>query len=493
MKKFKLVLPLLAAFALVAAACGSDDDDADGAIPATTTTAAPTTTAADTGSQTEAPTTTAADTGGGEAPTTTAADTGGGEAPTTTAAAPTTTAPPTAPPTASAMSCGSNTPDGQLPQGVDTDNGVLKIGTVQPVGGAALVAGIELLGGLKVAVDEVNANGGIDGCMIEMVDYNSQYEVEELVNQTRRLIDSDEVWAILSPADSRAIPGTFDFLEESGVPMWAPISPPFEEERQEVYWLASSRTAQAQICIDYFNEQGIKNVAIIAASNPLGEEVSAGVNAQAPVHGMTVVTEETVESASEVVQPAVLNIISTNAEAIVAGVDNIQNALILQTLAENGSDALLCSDQGAAGTGGDNAVGPAGEAADGFLGALQVQLPTTDSPIPNQWRPLRDAYCEQISEECNAPNFSLQTYLHAISFFEVIDRLDGDLSWDAFHSAAESLRDNPIDMRGAMPDIRCGPRDGGGHFCAAGAGLSRYDFATETWTQIRDFQAPAGS
>ena len=465
MKKLKLVLPLFAALALVAAACGSSDDDST-----TATTAAP-----------EAPTTTAA--AEPEAPTTTAA--AEPEAPTTTAAA--------EPPPPSPISCGSNTPDGQLPQGVDTDNGVLRIGTVQPVGGAAVVAGIELLGGLKVAVDEVNANGGIDGCMIEMIDYNSQYEVEELVNQTRRLIDSDEVWAILSPADSRAIPGTFDFLEESGVPMWAPISPPFEEDRQEVYWLASSRTAQAQICVDYFNEQGISNVAIIAATNPLGEEVKAGVTMQAPVHGMDIVAEETVESASEVVQPAVLNIIDTDAEAIVAGVDNIQNALILQTLEENGSDALLCSDQGAAGTGGQNAVGPAGEAADGFLGALQVQLPDTDSPILNNWRPLRDAYCASISEECQAPNFSLQTYLHAISFFEVIDRLDGNLSWEAFHSTAESLRDNPIDMQGAMPNIRCAARDGGGHFCAAGAGLSRYDFASETWIQIREFQAPSGS
>ena len=485
MKKLKLVLPLFAALALVAAACGSSDDST-----ATTTTApaSPTTTA-----EPEAPTTTAAPEEP-EAPTTTAApDTP--EAPTTTAApeepeAPTTTAAPEPP--SPSMACASNTPGGQLPQGVDADNGILKIGTVQPVGGAALVAGIELLGGLKVAVDEVNANGGIDGCMIEMVDYNSQYEVEELVNQTRRLIDSDEVWAILSPADSRAIPGTFDFLAESGVPMWAPISPPFEEDRQEVYWLASSRTAQAQICVDYFNEQGVSKVAIIAATNPLGEEVKAGVTMQAPVHGMEIVAEESVESASEVVQPAVLNIIGTDAEAIVAGVDNIQNALILQTLAENGSDALLCSDQGAAGTGGQNAVGPAGADADGFLGALQVQLPDTDSPILNNWRPLRDAYCATISEECNAPNFSLQTYLHAISFFEVIDRLDGNLSWEAFHSTAESLRDNPIDMQGAMPNIRCAERAGGGHFCAAGAGLSRYDFASETWIQIREFRAPEG-
>ena len=384
--------------------------------------------------------------------------------------------------------CGGNT-TGDLPQGVDSENGVLKIGTVQPVGGAAVVAGIELLGGIKIAVDEINANGGIDGCMIELVDYNSQYEVEELINQTRRMIDRDGVWAILSPADSRALPGTFDFLAESGVPMWAPISPPFEIERQEVYWLASSRTEQARICVDHFHDLGFSTVATIGATNPLGEEVIAGVEIQAPINGMEIVAQETVESASEIVGPAVLNVIASGAEGIVAGVDNIQNALILQILAENNSDALLCSDQGAAGSGGQNAVGPAEEAADGFLGALQVALPDTDSPLMSQWRALRNAYCDSISDECRAPNFSEQTYLHSITFFEVIDRLDGDLSWDNFHAVAENLGNDPI-VTGAMPPIACGPRADGGHACASGAGLSEYDYETETWTQIREFQAP---
>ena len=384
--------------------------------------------------------------------------------------------------------CGGNT-TGDPPQGVDSENGVLKIGTVQPVGGAAVVAGIELLGGIKIAVDEINANGGIDGCMIELVDYNSQYEVEELINQTRRMIDRDGVWAILSPADSRAIPGTFDFLAESGVIMWAPISPPFEIERQEVYWLASSRTEQARICVDHYHDLGLTKVATIGATNPLGEEVVAGVEIQAPINGMEIVAQETVESASEIVGPAVLNVIASGAEGIVAGVDNIQNALILQILAENNSNALLCSDQGAAGSGGQNAVGPAEEAADGFLGALQVALPDTDSPLMSQWRALRTAYCDSISDECRAPNFSEQTYLHSITFFEVIDRLDGDLSWDNFHAVAENLRSNPIET-GAMPPIACGPRADGGHACASGAGLSVYNYETQTWEQIREFQAP---
>ena len=60
--------------------------------------------------------------------------------------------------------CAANTPDGT--RGVDKEAGVITIGTSQPFTGRAAVAGEGLLAGVQMAVDEVNANGGIDGCNV---------------------------------------------------------------------------------------------------------------------------------------------------------------------------------------------------------------------------------------------------------------------------------------------------------------------------------------
>ena len=62
--------------------------------------------------------------------------------------------------------CGYAT-EGDVP-GIDKENGIFKIGTSQPFTGRAAVAGEALLGGLQMAVDELNENGGIDGCMFEL-------------------------------------------------------------------------------------------------------------------------------------------------------------------------------------------------------------------------------------------------------------------------------------------------------------------------------------
>ena len=68
------------------------------------------------------------------------------------------------------------------------------------------------------------------------------------------------------------------------------------------------------------------------------------------------------------------------------------------------------------------------EAANGYLGALQVALPDSQAPFVQNWSALWDAY-DGPGKEGGAPNFSLQTYSIAAAFFELVDRLDGDYSY----------------------------------------------------------------
>ena len=70
-----------------------------------------------------------------------------------------------------------------------------------------------------------------------------------------------------------------------------------------------------------------------------------------------------------------------------------------------------------------------------------------------------------------------------------MDRLEGDYSYDNFHAVAETLVDDPITVP-SIPPVACGPLPGG-HSCASGAGVAVYDAETESWTQVRPFQAAA--
>jgi len=390
-------------------------------------------------------------------------------------------------------SCAANTPEGT--PGIDAAGGTIKIGTSQPFTGRAAVAGEGLLGGIIMAVDEVNANGGIDGCMFELVWEDDRFEIEQMVTNVRKMIEEDGVWAMVGTAGSQAIPSTYPAIEGAGTPLWGPVSPA-DQDIQQVYLTNSTRTEQGRICIDYFAEQGVTTVAAIGQDNELGEEAFAAIELQAPVHGMEIVAQEEVEVLSDLVAPAVLAVIESEAGGVLTALDGTQNALVMDQFFEAGFSPLMCSDQGSAGAGGATAVGLANpEAADGYLGALQGSLTDSTDPFVINWAEQWEAY-DGPGAETAASNFSLQTYSITQSFFALIDRLDGDYSYDNFHAVSESLVSDPINIP-SMPTIACGPLPGG-HSCAAGAGVSVYNAFDDpdgdgvgTWVQVRDFMVAA--
>ncbi|MDE0116254.1 MAG: ABC transporter substrate-binding protein [bacterium] len=457
MSKLLKVLALLFAVALVAAACGNDDDEGGDAAPAPVATEAPAPAADDMPEEDMAD----------DMPEEDMAD--------------------DMPEEDMATGCGYAT-EGDM-RGIDKENGVVTIGSSQPFTGRAAVAGEGLIAGIIIAVEEVNANGGIDGCTFELVWEDDRFEIEQMVTNVRKMIEQDNVWAFVGTAGSQAIPSTYPDIEAAGTPLWGPVSPA-DQDIQEVYLTNPTRTEQGRICIDHFAEQGATKVAAIGQDNELGEEAFNAIDMQAPVHGMEIVAKEEVEVLSDAVAPAVLSVIDSGADAVLTALDGTQNGLVLDQFHEAGFDPLVCSDQGSAGAGGQTTVGLAvPEAADGYLGALQGALPDSDMDFVQHWLGMWEAY-DGPGAESLAPNFSLQTYSISRAFFELFDRLEGDYSYENFHATAEAMADDPI-LIPAMPVLACGPLPGG-HGCASGAGIAEYDAETMTWAQVREFLPPVG-
>lgn len=363
----------------------------------------------------------------------------------------------------------------------------VKLGTTLPITGVAATAGLGLVAGVQIALDEANANGGVDGRTFELVALDDGFDPPRLVANARRLIEEEGVYAMASPAGSQALPGIWDFVADAGTVVWGPVSPQ-DPQIQQTYILGPGRGEQLRICTDYAAEQGLTKIGLIGQDNELGEEGNGGVEAGVEANGLEYVGFERVEVLSQDVSSAVQNLRSAGAEAIMLATDNVQAALVMQETDKLGYDVLLCADNGGGGTGGPNSVGPAGAAADGFIGALQVELPTNlDNEAVAAWDTLAEAYTGQGSD-AKKTNFSLQTYYYTRALLEVFDRMEGDYAYDNFHAVAEATVDEPIDL-GALPTIACGPLPDG-HKCAAGAALAEYDVANEEWTVIRDFQAP---
>jgi branched-chain amino acid transport system substrate-binding protein len=367
----------------------------------------------------------------------------------------------------------------EAPPGIDDET--IRVGTTLPISGTAALAGQGLLAGIELAVEEANANGGVNGRQLELVALDDGFDIPRNVANMRRLVEEEGVYAILSPAGSQALPGSWELIEETNTIVWGPVSPA-DPQLPSVFILGPSRTEQLRIGFDYMVEQGVTKIALIGQDNELGAEGEAAVESGLEAHpDVELVASEKVEPRSQDVNSAVLSARDAGAEGILLATDNTQAALVLQQVQSLGMEVIVVSDNGAGGTGGPNMVDAAGDAAEGFIGGLQVALPTSDEPSVVAWRELAEA----SDKEQAVSNFSLQTYSYTRGFIDLLTGLGDDMSYESFIAAAEST---PIETNGLSPNIVCGPLPDG-HSCAQGAALAQY--SDGEWAVIRDFGPPS--
>ena len=77
------------------------------------------------------------------------------------------------------------------------DSDTIKIGGVFPLSGPVAVYGIEAKNGIELAIEEINAAGGVNGKMLELVGEDDEGSPEKSVNVYKKLVTKDKVEYII--------------------------------------------------------------------------------------------------------------------------------------------------------------------------------------------------------------------------------------------------------------------------------------------------------
>lgn len=88
----------------------------------------------------------------------------------------------------------------------------IKIGLLAPLTGPAAADGLSVQNSVKLAVERVNAEGGLLGGKVEVVSYDDRMDPKDAVALARKLIEQDKVVAIVAgsySAPSRAVAPIF--------------------------------------------------------------------------------------------------------------------------------------------------------------------------------------------------------------------------------------------------------------------------------------------
>ena len=107
-------------------------------------------------------------------------------------------------------------------QGI-TDQEIV-IGTHMDLSGPIKSWGVPATNGMKLAVDQVNATGGINGRKLRLVNEDDGYDPKKAVLQTQKLIELDKVFAIVSAMGSATTLAPLPLVQNAGLLHLFPIT-----------------------------------------------------------------------------------------------------------------------------------------------------------------------------------------------------------------------------------------------------------------------------
>jgi branched-chain amino acid transport system substrate-binding protein len=119
----------------------------------------------------------------------------------------------------------------QLPAAAQTkvtDQGIsateIVIGTHQDLSGPIKFWGVPVSNGMKMAVEEINAAGGIHGRKIKLVLEDSGYDPKRAVLASQKMVERDKVFAMVGAMGSPTVLAAQDILFDAGVLQLFPLT-----------------------------------------------------------------------------------------------------------------------------------------------------------------------------------------------------------------------------------------------------------------------------
>ena len=223
------------------------------------------------------------------------------------------------------------------------------IGFIGPLTGDNANYGIRCSNAARLAIDEINAAGGIDGKQLALIAENSLGTVDGAIAAYEKLVYSDNVCAIIGPVFTSPALAVAQRCYEDGIVMVSPSATHKDVTSvgDYVYRTVPSDSLQSEVAAHYFYEVlGYRNIACLYAMNDYSQGLATGVEEIFTELGGTVSAMETCMVGDKDFRTQLGVIANTDAEAIYIPNYTVEDAQILEQAYQLGMDLPFLSSDG---------------------------------------------------------------------------------------------------------------------------------------------------
>ena len=325
----------------------------------------------------------------------------------------------------------------------DTQRGVtdteILVGTITDLSGVTAVQGVNNANAVRLAFDEVNEKGGINGRKIHYIVEDNQYQVPRTVQAINKLINNDGVFFTIEDGGTPMNNATFPMAIEKNVPKLLPLSAarsmyePFNRLKFSQY---SSYVDQMRAGVKYFVEQrGKKAVCAMYLDTDFGKDVLAGAQLQTEAMGMKIVATTAHKPTDTDFTAAVAKLREANCDLIAMGTIVRDSTLIIATVKKVGWNVDLLGQVASY----DTAIAEApGGVAEGFYSMSPSLYAYPDDPRP-EIKAFTQKYKAKYGVDVNY--LGEMGYTSAQIAIEALRHAGRDLTVDSLVKAMEGIQD----------------------------------------------------
>lgn len=192
------------------------------------------------------------------------------------------------------------------------------LGVYLPLSGANASYGFELQNSINMAVDYVNANGGMNGATLQTLYYDTTSSTEEAAKITVKMVKSDHVDAVITSPMSTEILASVQTLMDNQILTFAQgtSGTVIDEKWDYLYRAAANNDIALPSVFNLIEEQGFQNTAIFYSQDEVAIHIKELFEEGCNERGIDILDIETFDTGDTDFSAQMTNIVASQPEFV---------------------------------------------------------------------------------------------------------------------------------------------------------------------------------
>ncbi len=175
---------------------------------------------------------------------------------------------------------------------VDTSKPTIKVGSLHSLSGTMAISEVTVANSTKLAIDQINAAGGVLGKKVEIVLEDGASDPKTFAEKAEKLISSDCVAAVFggwTSSSRKAMKPKFESLNSL---LYYPVQYEGLEDSKNIFYTGATTNQQIVPALDYLKQKGVKSLYLVGSDYVFPQTANREIKAYAAANGIEIKGED---------------------------------------------------------------------------------------------------------------------------------------------------------------------------------------------------------